>query len=173
MNSTANMWDDFPGWDKEYARIQRGIEEEKKSKKQELLTSTLQATYGVDFASLVSYTELTGMSTDDECEHYIDMKTQRVYSWNFMENEWENDDFDSLLGGDKLYEFIRVLRHKDPGMSYVAYLYQNMKTKKHYVSLHGPQRKQCVNGYCANLDVVSEVTSENVANNIVGDYVLE
>jgi hypothetical protein len=91
------MWDDFPGWDKEYAKIQQEIKDKEQMDKQQLLSTTLRAKYGVDFASLESYTKLTGLCTDDGCEHYIDMKNQQVYSWNFMDNEWTTDATPSTI----------------------------------------------------------------------------
>ena len=83
MSSTNNNhWANFSSWEAEYAATQ--------AKKIQLLSSTLFEKFRVDFAKLKSLEELTGLSTDDECEHYIDLETRNVYSWNFEENEWED-----------------------------------------------------------------------------------
>ena len=92
MSSTnnTNPWANFPSWEAEYAASQAKKLAEIQAKKIQLLSSTLFAKFQVDFTKLKSLEELTGLSTDDECEHYIDLETRNVYSWNFEENEWED-----------------------------------------------------------------------------------
>ena len=89
-NTNTNSWANFPSWEAEYAASQAKKLAEIQAKKFQLLSSTLFAKFQVDFAKLKSLEELTGLSTDDECEHYIDLETRNVYSWNFEENEWED-----------------------------------------------------------------------------------
>lgn len=86
MSTTNN----FPSWEAELNAAQA----KNQAKKSQLLTTTLFAKFQVDFSKLKSLEELTGLSTDDKCEHYIDLDTRNVYSWNFYENEWEDVNAD-------------------------------------------------------------------------------
>ncbi len=84
QKNTQNTW-----FADQYAAAQTKALADKKAEKVQLLTRKLYEKFKVDFTKLTSVEELTGLSTDDECEHYIDLNTRDVYSWNFVENKWE------------------------------------------------------------------------------------
>lgn len=73
----------YINWETQYVEMQS------KKNKITFLSTTLYEKYKVDFAKLQSLEELTGTTTDDGCNHYIDNETRIVYLWNFIENVWE------------------------------------------------------------------------------------
>ena len=36
------------------------------------------------------------MTTDDGCIHYKHIIDNQIYSWNYIENEWERNDLSEL-----------------------------------------------------------------------------
>jgi CRISPR/Cas system-associated protein endoribonuclease Cas2 len=42
---------------------------------------------GVSVKKLINQRHDIG--TDDGCIHFMDIETKKVYSWNYLENEWE------------------------------------------------------------------------------------
>lgn len=86
----SSINDHFPSWEAEYNKMQTIKQAKSKSSKTKLLSETLHAKFKINFTKLKSLEELTGLSTDDECEHYIDMKTHNIYSWNVFDNKWED-----------------------------------------------------------------------------------
>ena len=42
---------------------------------------------GISLGKLIEQREDLG--TDDGCIHFMDKETKKVYSWNYLENEWE------------------------------------------------------------------------------------
>ncbi len=94
--------ENFPSWEKEFLKQQA----EKQTNKNQMLTISLYQKFQINFSKLKSLEELTGFSTDDGCEHYIDLKTRDVYSWDFIENEWHelNEDSDVLALLDEPFD---------------------------------------------------------------------
>lgn len=46
------------------------------------------AKFEIDFDNMTSYTKLSGYKTDDECDHYVDLTNNNLYSWNFFKHSW-------------------------------------------------------------------------------------
>jgi hypothetical protein len=44
--------------------------------------------FNIPFSRLQSMFELTGMTMNDGCEHFIDRLTKERYSWNFLNHSW-------------------------------------------------------------------------------------
>jgi hypothetical protein len=70
--------------------------------------------------------------TDDGCIHYIDRNTNKIYSWEFMENEWSqntsltNEDIECLFGYEYDYEYKEKLTiYEYNSVLHVAYPEQN------------------------------------------------
>jgi hypothetical protein len=87
-----------------------------------------------------------------------------------------------------MFEFIKYLHHKDPKISHVVYLYQEVETKKYYISFTQPSndnidnknqfmlidekdniiRKPCLK----NIDKLEEVNNIHFINKKIGNYIL-
>ncbi len=88
-----------------------------------------------------------------------------------------------------MYQFIQVLRHRDPNISHVAYLYQDITTNKYYLSytyfnsedviddsnqymLLNNKPKISAKSLLTNIDIVSEVTQYEYKFNKIKNYCL-
>lgn len=82
--------DQFPSWEKEYNKLQN----EKKIAKDEQDKQFRMVEFQKAYPTL-SFNDLKlqndNYSTDDGCVHYKHVINSRIYSWNYMENEWEQN----------------------------------------------------------------------------------
>lgn len=68
-----------------------------------------------------------------------------------------------------MYKFIKALFHKDPRISHVAYLYQNVNTGTYYLSRTDPESETVVdtsNQYML-LDNGPKITTPSLLQNII------
>ena len=83
-----NFNDQFPSWEKEYNKRKNENKDEKE--KQFRMTEFSKAYPNLSFNDLKI--QNNNYSTDDGCIHYKNILNNQIYSWNFIENEWEEHD---------------------------------------------------------------------------------
>lgn len=80
--------DQFPSWEKEYNKLQNEKNKNKDEKEKQFRMTEFQKAY-----PKLSFNDLkiqnNNYSTDDGCVHYKNVINNQIYSWNFIENEWE------------------------------------------------------------------------------------
>jgi hypothetical protein len=83
-----NFNDQFPSWEKEYNKLQNEKKKNKDEKEKQFRMTEFSKAY-----PKLSFNDLTiqndNYSTDDECIHYINVINNHIYSWNYIENKWE------------------------------------------------------------------------------------
>jgi len=83
-----NFNDQFPSWEKEYNKLQNEKNKNKDEKEKQFRMTEFQKAY-----PKLSFNDLkiqnNNCFTDDGCIHYKNVINTQIYSWNFIENEWE------------------------------------------------------------------------------------
>ncbi len=81
-----NFNDKFPSWEKEYNKLQNEKNKDEKEK-QFRMTEFLKAYPKVSFNDLKI--QNNNILTDDGCIYYKNVINNQIYSWNYIENKWE------------------------------------------------------------------------------------
>jgi hypothetical protein len=79
----------FPSWENEYKKLQN---EKDEKETQFIMTEFWHAYPKVSFNDLKIQNDYE--STDDGCIHYKNVINNQIYSWNYIENEWEEHSVD-------------------------------------------------------------------------------
>ena len=91
-----NFNDQFPSWEKEYNKLKNEKKKNSDEKeKQFRMTEFSKAYPNVSFNDLKI--QNNNYSTDDGCIHYKHAINNQIYSWNYLENEWEENDQNDLF----------------------------------------------------------------------------
>jgi len=78
----------FPSWEKEYNKLQNEKKKNKDEKEKQFRMTEFQKAYPkLSFNDLKIQND--NYSIDDGCVHYKHVINNQIYSWNFIENEWE------------------------------------------------------------------------------------
>jgi len=83
-----NLNDKFPSWEKEYNTLQNEKKKNKDEKEKQFRMIEFSKAYpNMSFNNLKIQTN--NYFTDDGCIHYKNVINNQIYSWNYIENEWE------------------------------------------------------------------------------------
>ncbi len=77
----------FPSFEKEHAKKEDELRKKNSKMKEQKFKEQYPSLF---FKQLTKQNE--GISTDDGCIHYRYGLNGRIYSWNFIEKEWEEHD---------------------------------------------------------------------------------
>jgi hypothetical protein len=78
----------FPSWENLYNKLQNEEKKNKDEKQKQLRMTEFSKAYPI-----LSFNDLkiqnNYYSTDDGCIHYKNVIDNQIYSWSYIENEWE------------------------------------------------------------------------------------
>jgi len=88
--------ENFPSWEKEYNKLQKEKNKNKDEKEKQFRMTEFSKAYPKLLFNDLKI-QNNNYSTDDGCIHYKNILNNQIYSWNYIENEWEEHSINRYL----------------------------------------------------------------------------